>query len=155
VIDYTLHKPLSTELSKRYSSAPFHAIIDTVGIQDLYAHSASYLAPKGIYCSVGIKPPSLTYWNFFKAVLQMEANALWPLSPWLGGVGRAWKGISMMDPGREMMETVTKMAGAGEIKVVVDSVWGMGDVVNGYAVLEKGHARGKVLVKIDADAEVD
>jgi NADPH:quinone reductase-like Zn-dependent oxidoreductase len=82
----------------------------------------------------------------------MKANEIWPLSKWLSGTGREWRSAAMLDPSRELKEKMLGMVEKGEIKVVVDSVWGMGDCLKGYQVLERGRARGKILVKVDGKA---
>ncbi|KAM0477428.1 hypothetical protein ACHAPX_005740 [Trichoderma viride] len=151
VIDYTQHKnnSLPAHLAQTFHTNPFHAIIDTLGHQSLYLHSPAYLIPSGTYSSVGIKPPNFSIPAFLRAVWQMKLNEWWPVSRWLGGVGRLWRGVSMMEPTLEDRERITEMLRDGQIRVVRDSVWRFEDVREAYAKLGGLHARGKILVRVD------
>lgn len=155
VVDYTRHHSLASHLSERFRSAPFDAILDTRGHQDLYRGSPSYLAPSGPYVSVGIKPPTFFVPDFLRAVWQMKCNEWWPLSPWLGGVGRRWVGISMMQPSLEDRQAVVDMVARGEVRVVRDGVWAFEDAGEAYRWLAEGHARGKVVVRVDGEVGED
>lgn len=79
----------------------------------------------------------------------MKLNEWWPVSRWLGGAGRLWRGVSMMSPTLEDRERIVGMLGRGDVKVVRDSVWRFEDVKGAYEKLGGRHARGKVLVKVD------
>ncbi|KLO89625.1 uncharacterized protein LW93_1684 [Fusarium fujikuroi] len=149
VIDYTQHDQLSKHLAERFSSEPFNTIIDTLGHQALYLASPSYLVPGGNYSSVGIKPPTFFVPDFLHAVLQMKLNEWWPVSPWLGGVGRRWLGTSMMSPTLDDRQAVADMLGRGDIKLVKDSIWPFEETKEAYRKLGGLHARGKILVKVD------
>ncbi|KAM0283703.1 hypothetical protein ACHAO9_009631 [Fusarium lateritium] len=149
VVDYTQHNPLTQHLTEKFSSEPFNTIIDTLGNQALYVASPTYLVPDGNYSSVGIKPPTFFVPDFLRAVLQMKLNDWWPVSPWLGGVGRKWNGTSMMNPTLQDRQAVADMLGRGDIKLVRDSVWAFADTKEAYRKLAGLHARGKVLVKVD------
>ncbi|KAF5588713.1 zinc-type alcohol dehydrogenase [Fusarium pseudoanthophilum] len=150
VIDYTQHDHLSKHLAERFSSEPFNTIIDTLGHQALYLASPSYLVPQGNYSSVGIKPPTFFVPDFLRAVLQMKLNEWWPVSPWLGGVGRKWLGTSMMSPTLEDRQAVADMLGRGDLKLVKDSIWPFEETKEAYRKLGGLHARGKILVKYQA-----
>ncbi|EHK25956.1 uncharacterized protein TRIVIDRAFT_229171 [Trichoderma virens Gv29-8] len=149
VIDYTQHDNLPAYLASRFRSKPFNAIIDTLGHQSLYVHSPAYLVPSGTYSSVGIKPPDFSVPNFLRAVWQMKLNEWWPVSRWLGGIGRLWRGVSMMEPTLEDRQRIADMLGAGQIRVVRDSIWRFEDAKEAYAKLGALHASGKVLVRVD------
>ncbi|OAA80724.1 zinc alcohol dehydrogenase [Akanthomyces lecanii RCEF 1005] len=151
VIDYTKHESLSAHLKDVFESKPFNAIIDTLGHQALYLGSPAYLVPNGIYSSAGIKPPNFTVPNFLRAVLQMKLNEWWPVSTWLGGVGRLWRGVSMMAPTLEDRQRIVGMLRAGDVRVVRDSVWEFEDAQKAYAHLGGLHARGKVLVRVNPE----
>ncbi|EHK42335.1 Hypothetical protein TRIATDRAFT_161185 [Trichoderma atroviride IMI 206040] len=153
-IDYTQHtnnknNSLPAHLAQTFHTNPFDAIIDTLGHQSLYANSPAYLAPSGTYSSVGIKPPDFSIPAFLRAVWQMKLNEWWPVSRWLGGVGRLWRGVSMMEPTLEHRERIAEMLRHGQIRVVRDSVWRFEDVKEAYAKLGGLHARGKILVRVD------
>ncbi|KKP05240.1 alcohol dehydrogenase [Trichoderma harzianum] len=148
-IDYTQYNDLPTYLASRFRSNPFDAVIDTLGHQSLYVHSPAYLVLTGTYSSVGIKPPDFSVPNFLRAVVQMKLNEWWPVSRWLGGVGRLWRGVSMMEPTLEDRQRIADMLGGGQIRVVRDSVWSFEHVKEAYAKLGGLHASGKVLVRVD------
>ncbi|KAF5630604.1 zinc-type alcohol dehydrogenase [Fusarium tjaetaba] len=147
IIDYTQHDHLSKYLTERFLPEPFNTIIDTLGHQALYLASPSYLVPEGNYSSVGIKPPTFFVPDFLRAVLQMKLNEWWPVSPWLGGVGRRWLGTSMMSPTLEDRQAVADILGRGDIKLVKDSIWPFEETKEAYRKLGGLHARGKILVK--------
>ncbi|KAL7945394.1 hypothetical protein V8C42DRAFT_56047 [Trichoderma barbatum] len=148
-IDYTQHDNLPAYLASRFRSTPFDTIIDTLGHQSLYSNSPAYLVPSGTYSSVGIKPPDFSVPKFLRAVVQMKLNEWWPVSRWLGGAGRLWRGVSMMEPSLEDRQRIADMLGKGQIRVVRDSVWRFEDAKEAYAKLGGLHARGKVLVRVD------
>ncbi|KAL0943641.1 zinc alcohol dehydrogenase [Colletotrichum truncatum] len=153
VVDYTASPQVSNALKEKFGreGKMFDAVVDCIGVQDVYANCASYLVPEGVYAAVGIKPLSQTYGGFMKAVWTMQMNALWPSSPWLGGTGRRWIGTSMMNPERELMEEVMGMLADGRVKVVVDRELGFEEAVDGYDVVGSGRARGKIVVKVDGE----
>lgn len=138
-------------LKQTFSDRPFNTIIDTLGHQSIYLASPSYLVPDGVYSSAGIKPPNFYVPNFLRAVWQMKLNEWWPVSPWLGGVGRLWRGVSMMEPTLEDRKRIVGMLASGEVRVVRDSVWDFEDAQAAYAHLGGLHARGKVLVKVNPE----
>ncbi|OAA69163.1 zinc alcohol dehydrogenase [Cordyceps fumosorosea ARSEF 2679] len=151
VIDYTKHDRLPDYLADVFAAEPFDAVVDTLGHQSLYLASPRYLRPGGVYSSAGIKPPSFAVPHFLRAVVQMKLNEWWPVSRWLGGVGRLWRGVSMMAPTLEDRERVVGMLARGEVRVVRDSVWQLEEAKAAYAHLGGLHARGKVLVKVNLE----
>ncbi|KAJ3477780.1 hypothetical protein NLG97_g8749 [Lecanicillium saksenae] len=151
VIDYTKHDNLPAYLKDVFGSKPFDTIIDTLGHQSLYLGSPNYLVPGGVYSSAGIKPPNFSVPNFLRAVWQMKLNEWWPVSTWLGGVGRLWRGVSMMEPTLEDRKRIVGMLGSGDVRVVRDSVWKFEDAQAAYGHLGGLHARGKVLVKVNPE----
>ncbi|KAL7823761.1 NAD(P)-binding protein [Trichoderma gracile] len=163
VIDYTLHQHdssnnnnhLPAHLASRFHADPFDAIIDTLGHQSLYLRSPDYLRPSGTYASVGIKPPDFSVANFLRAVWQMKLNEWWPVSRLLGGAGRLWRGVSMMEPSLEDRQRIADMLGQGRVRVVRDSVWRFEDAREAYARLGGLHASGKVLVRVDGSVGDD
>lgn len=155
VIDYTKHTNLPAYLKDVFADKPFNTIIDTLGHQSLYLGSPAYLAAGGVYSSAGIKPPSFNVPNFLRAVWQMKLNEWWPVSTWLGGVGRLWRGVSMMEPTLEDRKRIVGMLGSGDVRVVRDSVWPFEDAQAAYAHLGGLHARGKVLVKVNSEVGDD
>ncbi|KAL1406853.1 hypothetical protein Q8F55_006262 [Vanrija albida] len=153
VVDYTAHASVGAHLAATY--APFDAAFDTLGHQALYLASPTFLAPEADYVSVGIKPPTFFVPDFLRAVLQMKLNEWWPTSTSLGGVGRKWVAVAMMSPTLADREAVVYALAAGDIKVVRDSVWPFDEAKEAYKHLGGLHARGKVLVKVDAGYKDD
>lgn len=153
VVDYTQHPDVGAHLAATYS--PFDAVFDTLGHQALYLASPIFLSEKADYVSVGIKPPTFYVPDFLRAVLQMKLNEWWPTSRWLGGVGRKWVAVAMMSPTLADREAAVYALAAGDIRVVRDSVWAFEEAHKAYEHLGGLHARGKVLVKVDAGYKDD
>jgi reticulon-4-interacting protein 1, mitochondrial len=128
-------------------------VVDSIGVQELYVNSAAYLREGGVYAAVGVKVSAWRFWPCVRAVIQMQLNAIWPVSAYLLGTGRLWKNVTMMDPGQKLMEKIIGMVSEGRLRVVVDRVLGFDDVPMGYEVLEAGHAKGKIIVKVDDDVD--
>jgi reticulon-4-interacting protein 1, mitochondrial len=140
---------MSAELRLRFEKQPLDAVLDTIGIQQLYAGSRHFLKPDGRYVATGIRVRAWTMWDFLTSVRQMLANALWPISPWLGGTGRAWVGSSMMGMKPEAMERLVDLAAEGKIRVAVDRVLPFEKAVDGYEMLEQKKGCGKVVVEVN------
>lgn len=128
-------------------------VLDCVGIQGIYVNCRHFLKPDGRYVAVGLKIKEWSVWEFLGCGKQLLLNAVWPVSPWLGGTGRTWKATSMMAPRPEVMERLVALLDEGKIKVLIDSVWEFEDALKGYAVLESKHARGKVIIKVNDDVD--
>ncbi|KAK3328290.1 hypothetical protein B0T19DRAFT_186331 [Cercophora scortea] len=155
VIDYTQFAKVEDELARRFGDQPFDAIVDGFGSQAVYKSCARYLKPGGIYSAAGVHASSMSVGPVLKSGLVMFANAIWPRSVWLGGTGRTWKAVSMMDPGRELMERLVGMFGEGKLRVAVDSEWPFEQVLEAYDVLVSGRARGKVIIKVNGEGGGD
>ncbi|KAF8149534.1 hypothetical protein B0H34DRAFT_679302 [Crassisporium funariophilum] len=148
-IDYKAHNPLHTYLTTHHSASPFKSIIDAVGITPLFLHSASYLAPGSTYVSIGVKLPSLSYGGMFWSVAGMMRCMLLPAV--LGGGGRAYAQVSMMEPAVADLEQLRGMVEEGSVRCVVDSVWEMEDALKAYEKWANGKVRGKVVVHVGSD----
>lgn len=146
VIDYTLHLDLASHLG---TFQPFDFAFDCLGKQRLYTRCALYLAPHGVYETVGVRPPGYTLADFFRAIVAMKANEYWPTSRWLLGTGRKYKGVSMLRIGREDRQRVMDLLAQGRIKVAIDSTWSWTQVREAYKRLMEGHAAGKIVVEIN------
>lgn len=88
VVDYNLHSPAHAYLSKFFCRARFDAVIDAVGIQDLYNASPEFLAENKPYVTVGPRAYSYTYVGILSTVATMIKNTLWPRI--CGGVSRPY-----------------------------------------------------------------
>lgn len=56
-----------------------------------------------------------------------------------------------MQPSREMMEELVEMCVTGKLRVARDREWEFEELKEAMGVLEGGHARGKVVVKVDGE----
>jgi NADPH:quinone reductase-like Zn-dependent oxidoreductase len=120
VVDYRVAGSLPAHLAKTYGERPFDIILDTVGTQALYEHCPAYLKPDGVYINVGAFEGVLwTLWCWTK-------NLVWPKL--LGGTPRRFVMFSTM-PSAARAEKLAKMVEEGKLKVVVDSVFDMEDVL--------------------------
>jgi len=119
-VDYRAVGPLPAYLAATYGDRPFDVILDCVGIQALYEQSAGYLQANGVYINVGaFEGVVWTLWCWAK-------NTLWPTR--LGGTPRKYVMFSTR-PRTEKAEVLAQMVDAGKLKVVVDSVYPMEDVL--------------------------
>ncbi|KAI0340529.1 NAD(P)-binding protein [Trametopsis cervina] len=143
-IDYT--KGLVFEELERNPPQPkYHAILEAVGNADwrLYTHSAAYLAPSGLYASLG---PHGSYSEMARLFFEVARPRLF------GGTPRKWK-WHMVKFNRDDLEAFNQFVAAGEIKPRVDSVYGFEDVQKGYERIMSRRATGKVVIRVDPDAE--
>ncbi|OCH89445.1 NAD(P)-binding protein [Obba rivulosa] len=146
--DYT-KEPLHKQLEARAPSPKYHLIVEAVGLIDLsiYTHSEAYLAPGGAFVSVGPQP------NGFD--VPAISKLLWDafLKPtWLGGTKRAFK-IIRVTLVEEDMQAFGKYVEEGKVKAPVDSVYEFRDVLKAYERMMTGRATGKIIVKVDPEAE--
>lgn len=93
--------------------------------------------------------------SFLRAVIHMKLKEWRPVTTWLGGVGRLWRGVSMMSPTLEDRRMIVELLGRGELKVVRDSIWDFEDAQAAYIHLGRMHARGKVLVRVNRELDED
>lgn len=158
VIDYTKHKQLHTYLAGKYGAQPFDAIVDIAGSDDLlYSQSPAYLKPDGCFVFAGkistthARPASssldafLFFLNLLRLPLSWILTTIWPVL--LGGVPRRGFFHSGTPTARHL-EVSRQIAEQGHLKVVVDSVWDMDDVLEAYKHID-GPISGKVVVKVE------
>ncbi|KAJ5585651.1 Zinc alcohol dehydrogenase [Penicillium hetheringtonii] len=145
VIDYQRHDPLHAYLEEEHSQSPFNAIVDTIGIQSLYACCPRYLSKNGRFINIGamkVQPTLLSVIGFFWCQL---FNAYWPA--FLGGTPR-WFRMLSGSPDFVTLSKVKEMAERGSLKSVIDSIWEMQDAIMAYQRIESKHSKGKVLIRI-------
>lgn len=163
VIDYRQHSPLHAYLAaSKHADVPFDAIIDNVGIQDLYAHSPAYLAPGKKFIAIGAMNAELSIKGAVKLALLMLWNQFCPVI--FGGVPRDFQFYSAQ-PDLRSLELLRKMSQEGSLRQVVDSIWEFEDVPKvspytasyfglkltvsqAYQVMESKRAKGKVIVHV-------
>jgi NADPH:quinone reductase-like Zn-dependent oxidoreductase len=120
-IDYQANHPLNGFLSERFGQQQFDVILDTVGSQDLYEQSPSYLSPHGVYVNVGNIGVStaLTLWRWIK-------NSILP--SFLGGVPRKFIQFSGI-PTKEWGEKIASLAAEKRLHILVDSSFKLEDAL--------------------------
>lgn len=147
--DYTTG-PLHARLASNPPSSKYHVFFETVGLLDLslYTHSESYLTPGGTFVSVGAVESKAYEVSYI-------GKLLWTvfLHPrWLGGTKRTYKMI-MVDNKRKDLEIVAQHVRDGKIKPLVDSVFAFENVLKAYERIMTSRATGKVVVRVDPEAE--
>ncbi|KAJ6006020.1 hypothetical protein N7451_003964 [Penicillium sp. IBT 35674x] len=145
VIDYRQHDPLYEYLAKEHAETRFDAIVDTVGIQELYTNSPRYLREGGRFINIGAmqaQSANGSLWAFAWAMIMNLA-----LPSWLGGTPRRYQMV-MGTPGVDVMARVKQLAEDGVLVPIIDSTWEMEDALKAYEKLHSQRARGKVIVKI-------
>jgi len=139
--DYT-KQPIHEALIQNPPSSKFDVFLEAVGraYVPLFTHSEAYLAPNGIYISVGPTP------HGFGETLSLVWN-VYMRPKWAGGTNRRFE---MLKPGitTELLADVAKMIVDGKIKPVIDSVYKFDDVLSAYDRILTGRARGKVIVEV-------
>lgn len=120
---------------------PFDAILDCAGVQALYTHSADYVKPAGMVINVGTLGDGVgaTFRNWF-------ANTWCPT--WLGGVPRRYIMFST-PPTKEAATIIVRLMEEGKVRILVDSVWEMEDLLKAYSWIGTKRARGKVVIKVE------
>lgn len=146
VVDYTAHKSLGAHLSSAYANARFDAVIDTVGIQELYLFSPAYLREKGIFINAGGMLVSPIWSSFLAFFFMMLLNYVYP-SFLPRGVNRRYAFLSGAANAHDLGE-VKRLVEEGKLKVPIDSVWGMQDAWKGYERIESKRAKGKVVIEV-------
>ncbi|GJJ09067.1 putative secondary metabolism biosyntheticenzyme [Clathrus columnatus] len=140
VIDYK-STPVIQHLQQNTPNPKYHAIYDTVGSSaDLYTASPSYLAPNGIYVSVGISTGGLG--NMIMGAIK---TMFWP--SWLGGTKRRFKTLLTKND-KKHLEALRDLMAQGKVKPLVDSTFSFNEVHDAYDRLMTSRAKGKVVVKV-------
>jgi NADPH:quinone reductase-like Zn-dependent oxidoreductase len=126
VIDYRQHSPLHAYLAEsEHAGSPFDAIIDNVGIQELFTHSPSYLAPGKKFIAIGAMNAELSLKGAFQLGYLMLWNQFCPVI--FGGVPRKFQFYSAK-PDLPSLELLRKMSQEGSLRQIIDSIWEFEDV---------------------------
>ncbi|OJK01145.1 hypothetical protein ASPACDRAFT_1886862 [Aspergillus aculeatus ATCC 16872] len=148
VVDYQAQHPLHEYLRTHHADRPFDAIIDCVGVTELYTRCAPYLASGKPFINLGAMTARPTFWGLLSFVWNQHMVPLWPVV--LGGVPRRYQFYSAR-PNRESLGRVMRLVQNGELKMVVDSVWEMADAKMAYERMESHRAKGKVIVRVQEE----
>ncbi|TFY78567.1 hypothetical protein EWM64_g5447 [Hericium alpestre] len=147
-IDYT-KQDVPTYLQKNPPAPKFHAIFDAYGLADpsLYTKSESYLAPGGIFASVGPQP------HGFSGAFHV-GKLLWCsfMPALLGGVRRRWSFV-LCQINHEQLAQLADLIVQDKVKPIVDSVYAFEDALQAYDKIMKGDITGKVVVKVDPNVD--
>jgi NADPH:quinone reductase-like Zn-dependent oxidoreductase len=151
VVDYVAHAPVHAELAKRCREGgqwgeEFDVAIDAYGVQELWNNCAGFLKKDGTWVTVGVAIQEYSVVAMLGAVCKMAGNALWPV--WAGGVNRRYVQVMATANGEELRELSRKVE-SGEIRGVVEGVWGMGEVGEAYEIMKMKSARGKIVVRVE------
>ncbi|KAN0095670.1 NAD(P)-binding protein [Hyaloscypha variabilis] len=139
-IDYQANHPLTSFLSERFGQQQLDVILDTVGSQDLYEQSPSYLSPHGVYVNVGNIGVSTAL-----TLLRWIKNSILP--SFLGGVPR--KSIQFSGiPTKEWGEKIASLAAEKRLHILVDSAFKLEDALLAYKRMRDGGRKGRCLIEV-------
>jgi NADPH:quinone reductase-like Zn-dependent oxidoreductase len=135
VIDYT--KEDFTKNEQRYD-----VILDNVGTQPLFGFKRA-LVPKGICIMIGGGGPNDggligPLARPFKALL---------LSPFMSQK----MGMMMAELNKKDLNVLGDLMQSGKVKPTIDRTYSLAQIADAIRYLEKGHARGKVVITIAQD----
>ncbi|HEX2418113.1 MAG TPA: NAD(P)-dependent alcohol dehydrogenase, partial [Micromonosporaceae bacterium] len=137
VVDYTRED--FVDQPRRYD-----VIVDTAGLRSL-AHLRRGLTPKGTLVIVGGEGGG----RWLGGVDRLPRAALMtPLT------GQRLLGLLATEP-REDLDTLRELIEAGKLKPVIDRRYPLGEVPDAIRRLERGHARGKLVVTIRDSGAVE
>ncbi|CAK7209390.1 hypothetical protein SBRCBS47491_000425 [Sporothrix bragantina] len=139
-VDYQAHpNSLPAFLKETYGHTPFDFVMDCVGTQDLFVGSPGYLKADGALLNIGaVDGVAASMWNLLSNMF---------LPSWLGGVPRRYMFFSS-PPLRDDAVYLAQLLGEGKLKVPVDSVFDMKDLLAAYERISTKRARGKVVIKV-------
>ncbi|TFK27372.1 quinone oxidoreductase [Coprinopsis marcescibilis] len=143
-IDYTQVGPLHKHLVKNPPSDKYNVILEAVGLFDpsLYTFSKAYLAPNGVYISVGPQPKLKwkTIWDGLRLTTMY-------LPSFLTGFKATFK-VTWVEHDKERFAQFRQLIEEGKVKPLIDSVFSFEDVLKAYERLITQRATGKVVVKV-------
>jgi NADPH:quinone reductase-like Zn-dependent oxidoreductase len=131
VIDYTREDV--TQGDRRYD-----AILECVGNHPFSA-CRRILTPTGIYVGVGGGGPDTSGMALLAGILKNTAVS-WFASQKMAGI------LAKSNPAD--LKTISELMQAGKVKPVIDRRYRLNEVPEAIRYLEKGHARGKVVISV-------
>lgn len=138
-LDYTANSSLAGYLKSKYSEEQFDSILDCAGIQSLYSNSPDYLKPAGLVVNVG------AFEGIWNTALNWFTNTWCPT--WLGGVPRRYVMFSA-SLSKDTATYMARLVDEGKVRILIDTVWDMEDLVEAYARIATKRARGKVVIRV-------
>jgi NADPH:quinone reductase-like Zn-dependent oxidoreductase len=126
VIAYDENSPIHSSLVEKFAVARFDAVVDAVGIQDVFNACPEYLAEKKPYVTVGPRQSSYTVLGMVSTLGAMVKNLLWPKR--FGGVPRQYVQVAAV-ASLDGMQEVARMVGAGRVSVHVGATFKMANAV--------------------------
>ena len=131
VIDYTQEN--FTQRPERYD-----VIIDIVSTHSVLAYRR-VMSPNGIYVNVGSTMPG-NWLSWLETPLKA-----WLLSPFMTQKFT----LLFSDINREDLAFLASLMQSGKMTSAIDRTYKLSESAQALAYLEKGHARGKVVVTVD------
>ncbi|MFZ0007334.1 MAG: NAD(P)-dependent alcohol dehydrogenase [Steroidobacteraceae bacterium] len=131
VIDYTRED--FTQDPQRYD-----VIVDTVGTHSVLAYKR-VLNPNGIYVMIGSTTPG-NWFGWLETPLEAKL-----LSPFMSQKF----GMMLADLSKNDLATLADLMQAGKMTSVIDRRYKLAEAAEALQYLEKGHARGKVVLTVD------
>lgn len=169
IVDYSAHTPVTSYLAETFGTSRFDAVLDAVGIQDMFNDSPGFLKDNKPFASVGPRAFSWTVPGMLSAIWRMAKNVLWPKV--LGGTPRPHIQISVA-ANHESLEKLAQIANEGKLKVYVGALVPMKEVQavstrshtkirktigshegQAYEHITSGHAQGKIVVEMHGTNE--
>lgn len=138
VVPYNGPVPAEQYLAEAYGGdKKFDSIIDTVGVQSLYAHCPAYLKKGRSLLNAGVLPYTGSgIWGPVSLAKDLLVNYFWP--SFLGGTDRKYELLRTdLVPG--LLEKVRGVVASGAVKGVVDSVWEMEDALKVFLTSHSGY----------------
>ena len=136
VLDYTSTRPLLEQLR---GSKPFDHVVDNVfNDPELYYQAHTYTTGTAKFVEVASGPS----FGFVKFALRSQ------LQPAVLGGGRRKCVIAVAEVKNAVLERIGEWIEKGKVRVVVEEVFGMEEVVGAFRRLKTGRARGKVVVDV-------
>ncbi|KAJ2925209.1 hypothetical protein H1R20_g11890, partial [Candolleomyces eurysporus] len=149
-IDYTKVGPLHTFLGHTQPPATkYNVVFEAVGLFDpsLYSHSSKYLAPNGLYISVGPQP-----WNqgFHLNLVPQGLRLIGALGlpSFVTGIKSKFLMVAVHNSVEDNKRLQTYLS-EGKVKPLVDSVFKFDDALSAYDRIVTSRATGKVIVQVD------
>ena len=126
----------------------YDVVLDTIGRSGYERRSLKVLKMYDGASYVTIVTPKVTFLSKFPPILGAIAYSWFYrfkiiTNRILGGRGFYY---STANPSGKILEVVSEMVDRGEIKPVIDAVYGLDEIVAAHQHVEEGHTRGKVVV---------